>query len=120
MARVRKVESGKKPKNTKTNRVSSAKEVVKKPLKKVHQVGKKEVYLPLPDNKAGKFLNKRRSFVPKYFRESWAELKLVTWPTRKETWKLTLAVFVFAISFGAVIALVDFGLDKIFKALLLK
>lgn len=54
----------------------------------------------------------------RYFRESWHELRKVTWPTRRETYKLTLAVFVFAVSFGLLIALVDFGLDKVFKQLL--
>ena len=93
---------------------------VKKPITAAKNVGKKEYYLPLPDNKAGKFLNKKRRFIPKFFREAWQELKLVSWPDRKETAKLTLAVLVFAIIFGATIALVDYGLDKVFKELLLK
>ena len=50
---------------------------------KISKVAKKEIYLPMPDNKAGRFLNKRRRFIPKYFRESWAEVKLVTWQMRK-------------------------------------
>ena len=54
----------------------------------------------------------------RYFRESWKELRKVTWPTRRETYKLTLAVFVFAVSFGLLIAVVDYGLDKVFKQLL--
>jgi len=56
----------------------------------------------------------------RYFRESWKELRNVTWPNRRETLKLTLAVFVFAIGFGLIISVVDFGLDKLFKELLLK
>ncbi len=55
-----------------------------------------------------------------YFRDSWAELRQVTWPTRRETWKLSLAVFIFSLIFGLTIALVDYGLDKIFRALLLQ
>lgn len=80
---------------------------------------KREIYLPMPDNKVGRFLNKRRHFMPRYFSDAWGELKQVTWPTRKETWKLTLAVFMFAIIFGLLVALVDFGLDKLFKKVIL-
>jgi preprotein translocase SecE subunit len=58
--------------------------------------------------------------VPRYFINSWRELKLVHWPNRKETWRLTLAVFVFAIVFGALVAAVDKGLDEIFKKVVLK
>lgn len=60
-----------------------------------------------------------RVLIPKYFRESWRELKEVTWPDRKQTAKLTFAVIVFAVAFGAAIAVVDYGLDKLFRQLLL-
>lgn len=53
--------------------------------------------------------------VPSYFINSWRELKQVTWPGRRETWRLTAAVFVFAIIFGIAIYGVDYALDKIFK-----
>lgn len=56
---------------------------------------------------------------PRYFRQSWQELKLVTWPGWKQGRRLTFAVLVFAIVFGAVIAGVDWVLDKIFRHLLL-
>lgn len=55
-----------------------------------------------------------------YFIASWREVRLVTWPGRKETAQLTLAVFVFAIGFGVFIAIVDFGLSKLFQEVLLK
>lgn len=51
---------------------------------------------------------------------SWQELKFVTWPTRNEGRRLTTAVIIFSIIFGGLIALVDFGLDKLFKQILLK
>ncbi|HEY5441922.1 MAG TPA: preprotein translocase subunit SecE [Candidatus Saccharimonadales bacterium] len=57
---------------------------------------------------------------PSYFRNSWRELRLVTWPSWRESRRLTFAVLIFAIIFGSVIALVDYGLDKIFKDILLK
>ncbi len=55
-----------------------------------------------------------------YLRGSWQELKLVTWPTKREGRRLTTAVVIFSVIFGALIALVDYGLDKLFKQLLLK
>lgn len=58
--------------------------------------------------------------VPPYFRKSWAELKLVTWPNRTQSRQLTVAVLIFAIIFGAAIAGVDWVLDKIFRNILLK
>jgi len=90
------------------------------PLGKVKSLGQKEYYLPMPNNKAGKVLNKRRGWIPKYFRNSWVELRQVTWPDREKTVRLTFAVIAFAAAFGVVIAIVDFGLDKLFRELLLK
>jgi preprotein translocase SecE subunit len=57
---------------------------------------------------------------PRYLRKSWKELKFVTWPTLKQSRQLTFAVLVFATVFGASVALVDLGLDKLFKNILLK
>ncbi len=51
---------------------------------------------------------------------SWQELKFVTWPTKKESRDLTVAVIIFSVVFGVLIAGVDYGLDKLFKHLLLK
>ena len=55
-----------------------------------------------------------------YFKGSWQELKLVTWPTRREGRRLTTAVIIFSIIFGGLVAIVDYGLDKLFKQVLLK
>lgn len=55
-----------------------------------------------------------------YFMLSWKELRLVTWPARKETAQLTIAVFIFAIGFGVLIAVVDFGFSKLFQEVILK
>jgi preprotein translocase subunit SecE len=108
--------SAEKPKKRRIRKITS-KGVGK--LKTVHRFGQKEYYLPLPDNRIGNFLNKRRSFIPRYFKDSWVELKKVTWPNRKETTKLTIAVFTFAITFGLLVAVVDFGLDRLFKQIFL-
>jgi len=58
--------------------------------------------------------------LPPYFRNSWKELRQVTWPNRRESWQLTSAVIIFSIIFGVIIALVDYVLDKVFKEVLLK
>ncbi len=107
----------------KSEKVSSKQKVTKKAKHKAKLAGSflgKEYYMPMPDNRFGRFLNKRRSFVPKYFRESWAELKLVTWPGRMETWRLTFAVVIFAVVFGIFIGLIDKGLDALFKDIILE
>lgn len=55
-----------------------------------------------------------------YFIESWREVRQVTWPNRRETAQLTFAVFAFATVFGIIITIVDYGLDKLFKQILLQ
>lgn len=61
-----------------------------------------------------------RWLMPRYIINSWREVRQVVWPNRRETWRLTLAVFVFAIVFGALVAGVDKGLDEVFKKVILK
>lgn len=61
-----------------------------------------------------------RILLPSYFRKSFIELKLVTWPTFKQSRQLTYAVLVFAVVFGLAIAGLDWALDKAFRNLLLK
>lgn len=49
---------------------------------------------------------------PRYFRNSYRELRQVHWPTRRETWKMTFAVLVFALVFGLGAAGIDWVLDN--------
>ena len=93
---------------------------IAKPFKSIAKTGRKEYYLPMPDHKVGRFLNKKRHFIPTFFTGAWAELKLVVWPKRKETIKLTFSVFMFAIFFMIIISAADSVLDKVFKQLILK
>lgn len=58
--------------------------------------------------------------VPRYFRNSWRELRQVTWPNGRESRRLTSAVLLFAVVFGILIAVADYGLDKVFKKVILK
>lgn len=92
---------------------------ITKPLTKVKNTGKKEINVPLPDNKAGRVLGKKVPIVPGFFKDAWREIRLVTWPTRKETIRLTIAVFVFAFIFAVIVGILDFILDKIFKELII-
>lgn len=61
----------------------------------------------------GRILSKVLLF--NFFRASWNELRQVQWPTARETARLTMAVFIFSIVFGTIIAVTDYGLDKVFK-----
>ena len=54
----------------------------------------------------------------KYLAASWKELKLVRWPTRKETWKMTSAVIAFSVGFATLILLLDGLFNWIFKTLI--
>lgn len=56
----------------------------------------------------------------RYLRDSWRELRLVTWPTFPDSARLTGAVIIFSVVFGVLIAIVDYALDKIFRQILLK
>ncbi len=56
----------------------------------------------------------------RFFRDAWKELRQVVWPDRRTTVRLTFAVFMFALIFGIIIAIVDFGLDKVFKKVFLQ
>lgn len=82
----------------------------------------------LPSNPVTRFLGRIGRIVrkvlgwlvPRYFVNFWREVRLVTWPGRKETWRLTLAVVIFAIVFGAMVAGVDKVIDILFRKLVLK
>lgn len=71
------------------------------------------------------FTSKPMRFITKwtgirYIIDSWSELRGVTWPSFKQSVRLTGAVIVFSLVFGLIIAVVDFFLDKLFKQILLK
>ncbi len=44
-------------------------------------------------------------------KESWSEVKRVVWPTKKETWTITLYVFLFVVVMALFLWLVDKGLE---------
>ena len=101
----------------KPRRLKSTASAVRKPFTAARRIAKKEYYVVTPREAGFKgFLTKKRRWTPGYFLAAFRELRLVTWPGRKEAWKLVISVFLFSIVFGSVIAIVDYGLDKLFKA----
>lgn len=77
-------------------------------------------YITWPFRLIGRGIKKIGHYiVPGYFKKSWEELKLVTWPSARDTWKLTLAVIIFSVLFGAFITATDYGLDKLFRKVLI-
>lgn len=56
--------------------------------------------------------------IGRYFKGAWQELKLVRWPDRASTWKMTGALLVFTLFFVVLIVLLDFGFAKLFKVML--
>ncbi len=87
---------------------------VNKFTKKASEVGEKEVSTPTPtDGVLGKRVDpfKPVKWFFRYLKESYRELKKVTWPDRKSAWKLTGTVFLFSL----VMALFLFGLDSFFS-----
>lgn len=73
-------------------------------------------FIKLPENHFGNILRKiGRILWPNFFREAGREIRQVTWPNRRETMRLTMAVFIFAVVFAVIVGAIDFGLDKLFR-----
>ena len=56
--------------------------------------------------------------ITRYFRETWAELKKVRWPTRQEAQNLTLVVLAVTVGMAAILGLLDAFYAWLFKGLL--
>lgn len=103
----------------KPRRIRQVSDSASQNITKARGLASKEYHpIKLPDNRTGRFLTKPRRIIPQFFRESWRELKQVTWPSRKETIRLTSAVLIFAFAFGGIVAATDYGLEKLFRQLL--
>ena len=104
-------------KPAKPQRIRNTVGKAKAPIKKL----KPSVRVHFPDNSFFRILGKVLGWLaPTYFVNSWREVRQVTWPARRETWRLTLAVFIFALIFGSMVYGVDKGLDELFKKFVLK
>jgi len=56
--------------------------------------------------------------ITRYFRETWAELKKVRWPTRQEAQNLTLVVLAVTVAMAAILGLLDAFYSWLFKGLI--
>ena len=65
-------------------------------------------------------LSRYDRFVPRYLREIISELKKVTWPTREDTTRLTVAVLVVSITIGLALGGVDIGFNWLIDNTLLR
>lgn len=110
-------EQAKKDKKPRTRKVAGA---ASKPVIGASKVLKKE-YNPikLPETKVTKHLTKSRSWIPPYFKKSWAELKQVTWPTMRVAANLTVAVIIFSVVLALFVRLIDYGFEKLFREVIL-
>ncbi len=66
------------------------------------------------------FLTKIGNFfkgIGKYFKEVWAEVKQLTWPTKKELINYCLAVIAFCALMAIIIGLLDLAFGSAFQAL---
>ena len=93
-------------KKTKKSAKIAAKEA-KKAEKKAKESGKKPFILFRPFCAIGR-----------YFRDSWREIRQVRWPNRKTTWKMVLAVAIYAAFFLILITLLDMLFSYIFNIIL--
>lgn len=108
--------SGRKPR-----RFKAATGKISRPLRRAASHSKREFHpVKLPDNRAGRILGKRVNLVPKFFREAWSEITQVTWPTGREMVRLTIAVFIFSVILTAIVAVLDLGLDKLFREIIVQ
>lgn len=62
---------------------------------------------------------RRIRFIPLFLVNAWKEIRQVTWPNWRETWRLTIAVFIFAVIFAAFVGILDYGLGKLFKEVII-
>lgn len=51
----------------------------------------------------------------RFFGDTMAELKKVTWPTRQEAIRLTVTVLIVCIIIGAFLALADYGFSRLVR-----
>jgi preprotein translocase subunit SecE len=88
---------------------------VNRPLSILRSVTKKRA-----DTRTNAKKTKRFRIIPRFFPEAWSELRLVTWPTKKEAARLTGAVIIFAAFFAVFIQLLDLVFNKLVKEIFLK
>ena len=61
---------------------------------------------------------KQSNFITRYFRETMAELRKVSWPTRKEAMSLTIVVLIVITVMSTFLGVLDYIYSRIFIAIL--
>ena len=91
------------------------------PSKKAEKIAKPEAKpTPKKEDKVKKPFVLFRPFIAigRYFKESWQEIRQVRWPNRKATWKMVLAVIIYAAIFVAFLMALDALFSLIFNQIL--
>lgn len=114
ITRIKASDSDNNKKNNFKDKLSNLKAKVKK-VKKAKS--KKNITNPEEPNFKGNVYQKEIKKVG-YFRGALNELSQVHWPTRKETWALTLAVILFSVGFMILMILVDIGFKELFNIIM--
>ncbi len=108
-------------KRTKPTKASKIKQKVNKPLSTLRKVAAKEYHpIKAPDKKGLRVLNKKVYFIPGFIKNSWKELRQVTWPSKKDAARLTFAVIIFSIFFAIFVQILDFLFSKLVKEIILR
>ena len=88
-----------------------------KSAKKAAEPVKIDAKATKPVAKAEKKLKKSKK-EGNYFKNAWLELRQVRWPSRKATWKMVVAIFIYTGLFIAVIMLLDALFTWLFSLIL--
>ncbi len=91
-----------------------------RPASPEHHTKQKPAKVKSPEKPLREVFLLARPFVAlgRYLRDSWREIRMVRWPNRKATWKMTLSVLVYCLIFIVFIVLVDSFFTFIFNLLL--
>ena len=121
MAKVTKIKAKdpEKPQEKPVKKVSEEKMELKKtePKKEV-KVKKEEKDKKSKEKKKVFILFRPFCALGRYIRDSWREIRQVRWPSRKATWKMVLAVFVYTAFFLGFIVLLDTLFTFLFNLIL--
>lgn len=100
----------------KPKKVRRAASAASKPVGKIGRALTTELHVITPKKET--FFTRSRSLTPRYVKNSYTELRQVSWPNWGQTWRLSFAVFIFAIALGTFISAVDFGLERLLKEII--
>ena len=120
MANITRIKAGSQKKKKESDKKLEKKTEVKKVEKETKAVAKEvtDKKLARKEKKAEKKARRAEKKANKevgYFRGAWQELRQVRWPSRKNTWKMTLSVIVYVLIFAGIIMVLDWIFQAISK-----